>query len=350
MASLASRSRTNTMVPLSLVLTVTLFLSTITWYIPSAHAIRMASPLQTFTIFDKKTNDKELSPREEFLKKYAAGLQAQTDQKAAVQAKIDELMASQDTEDPRWQRKVARTERRLLAAREKLASQAFDKAFAAEAERIAKAKKQSSTSEESNNKYQFVGIVRKEGPVEWHARPKPAGSDWSVRLVHVNRRAILKDLFQRGKIDVMAHYQNTGLTAPVKKTPRTTTTTTTRTTTAASNDETTELAAKAAAAREERIVSGQYFVKERSWRTLWNFSPKHLFTDSSGMYWRERRLRPGVFTDGVNVYETEYRYRDGKNGLRNKGSLEDFLAANPDERRGIEEKLEKGTPELVMEP
>ena len=30
------------------------------------------------------------------------------------------------------------------------------------------------------------------------------------------------------------------------------------------------------------------------------------------MYWRERRLREGLYTDGKNVYEATYRYQDGR--------------------------------------
>lgn len=35
-------------------------------------------------------------------------------------------------------------------------------------------------------------------------------------------------------------------------------------------------------------------------------------TDSSGMYWRERRLPSGLYTDGKTVYEASYRYDDGR--------------------------------------
>ena len=71
------------------------------------------------------------------------------------------------------------------------------------------------------NKYQFVGLIKKpkttggsggkEGdPIQWYARPKPRHAKWSVRLVHVNKDAIIKDLFDQGKIDIFAKYTNTG--------------------------------------------------------------------------------------------------------------------------------------------
>ena len=62
------------------------------------------------------------------------------------------------------------------------------------------------------NAYQFVGVVkrRSDKPISWYARKKPADAKWSVRLVHVNQDAIIKDLFNRGKIDIFAKYKNTG--------------------------------------------------------------------------------------------------------------------------------------------
>lgn len=87
-------------------------------------------------------------------------------------------------------------------------------------------------------------------------------------------------------------------------------------------------------------------------RNLWNFSPKHMFTDSSGMYWRERRLRPGLYTDGQNVYEASYRYTDGRNGMYRKSSLQQYLDSPKvaeKQKKRILERLEKDTPDLVLE-
>jgi hypothetical protein len=70
------------------------------------------------------------------------------------------------------------------------------------------------------------------------------------------------------------------------------------------------------------------------------------------MYWRERRLRPGLYTDGTSVYESSYRYSDGRNGMHRKSSLPQFLqsAAVPTQQKGrIMERLEHDTPDLVLE-
>ena len=87
-------------------------------------------------------------------------------------------------------------------------------------------------------------------------------------------------------------------------------------------------------------------------RTLWNFSPKHFFTDSSGMYWRERRLRPGVYTDGTSVFETTYRYKDGRNGIRKVRTLNQFLQdATIDQatKERLKKRIQKDPPDIVVE-
>jgi hypothetical protein len=89
-------------------------------------------------------------------------------------------------------------------------------------------------------------------------------------------------------------------------------------------------------------------------RNLWNFSPRHVFTDSSGLYWRERRLPPGLYTDGQTVYEATYRYRDGRNGMHKLSALSDFLksrSVDEDTKRSIQERLQASdsTPDLVLE-
>lgn len=72
--------------------------------------------------------------------------------------------------------------------------------------------------EKGSGGYQFVGIVNapdkvkkgKREKVTWYARPKPADSKWSLRLVHVDRTAIVRDMFVNGKVDVYGKYVNTG--------------------------------------------------------------------------------------------------------------------------------------------
>jgi hypothetical protein len=87
-------------------------------------------------------------------------------------------------------------------------------------------------------------------------------------------------------------------------------------------------------------------------RTGWNFSPKHFFTDSAGMYWRERRLPPGLYTDGTTVYETSYRYKDGRNGMRRVRTLNQFMQ-DTTVKKGAKDKLlkriQKDHPDIVVE-
>lgn len=87
-------------------------------------------------------------------------------------------------------------------------------------------------------------------------------------------------------------------------------------------------------------------------RNLWNFSPKHFITDSSGMYWRERRLRPGLYTDGSSVYEASYRYRDGRNGMHKVSSFDKFLsskAIDVSQKNKILKRLQEDVPDVVLE-
>lgn len=95
------------------------------------------------------------------------------------------------------------------------------------------------------------------------------------------------------------------------------------------------------------LIFVQYF-----YRNLFNFSPKHFFTDSSGAYWRERRLRPGMYTDGETVYEASYRYRDGRNGMHKVSTLKQFLssaAVDAKDKQSILKKLKEAAPDVVLE-
>lgn len=87
-------------------------------------------------------------------------------------------------------------------------------------------------------------------------------------------------------------------------------------------------------------------------RNLWNFSPKHFFTDPSGMYWRERRLRPGLYTDGVSVYESSYRYEDGRNGMHRVSAFQQFLGSKSiksEQKEKILKRLQHDAPDIVLE-
>jgi len=83
-----------------------------------------------------------------------------------------------------------------------------------------------------------------------------------------------------------------------------------------------------------------------------NFNPRHFFKDSSGAFWRERRLSPGIYTDGQDVYEQMYRFSDGKNGMKPAGTLAEFLVSNSvkkEVKQKILKRLENDSPDVVLE-
>ncbi len=70
------------------------------------------------------------------------------------------------------------------------------------------------------------------------------------------------------------------------------------------------------------------------------------------MYWRERRLRPGLYTDGVSVYEASYRYHDGRNGMHRVSGFAQFLnskSIKPDQKEKILKRIKQDTPDIVLE-
>ena len=87
-------------------------------------------------------------------------------------------------------------------------------------------------------------------------------------------------------------------------------------------------------------------------RNLWNVNLKHMITDASGMYWRERRLPTGLYTDGSTVYEASYRYRDGRNGMHRVSSFSEFINSRsiPQGKKDkIVQRLAQDTPDVVLE-
>lgn len=70
------------------------------------------------------------------------------------------------------------------------------------------------------------------------------------------------------------------------------------------------------------------------------------------MYWRERRVRPGLYTDGNTVYEASYRYRDGRNGMHRTSSFQKFLASkgfSKKQKDTITKRLKEDSPDIVLE-
>jgi hypothetical protein len=190
--------------------------------------LKFASPLQSLTIPDAEVKETLKSKRQSFLSKYKSGLQAEAEKRRELALKRSQEL--QDASGDNWAENAAGREQSRRAMEENLVERAHDEA-------VAKAKSgEMKASGKSSNNYQFVGVVNRGGknkPITWFARPKRSDSKWSVRLVHVNRDAIIKDLFNQGKVDLFAKYKNTGRLDEETQAP---------------------------------IVTSKYEVRERSWR------------------------------------------------------------------------------------
>lgn len=320
--------------------------------------VRFVSPLQSLTIPDpevlekvpessspKDGGEKEApkaqramtTPRKRFLMRFREGLQAEKTarEKLALGMASIEDDASFDASGKDWVGQAMNADEKRKRKEDAFAESAHDAALA-KYDAAALAKDAAGEKPQNPNKYQYVGLVdrnNKDKPVSWHARPKPKNAKWSVRMVHVNKDAIVKDLFDRGKIDIFAKYTNTGRQVQTEEKAEDGKTTITKTTNVP-------------------IVTTKYEARERSLKNLYNFSMKHFFTDSSGAYWRERRIRPGMYTDGESVYESSYRYRDGRNGMHKIGSLKQFLASSAvdsKDKEKILKSLKQAAPDVVLE-
>lgn len=61
------------------------------------------------------------------------------------------------------------------------------------------------------------------------------------------------------------------------------------------------------------------------------------------------RLTPSMYTNGINVYKSVYRYRAEKNGIKLVSLMEGYLGSlRGDKREGVEETL-RGAPDVVVE-
>lgn len=193
--------------------TASLFLLAACVYQPATagRMIRFASPLQSLTIPDSEVKETVETHRGRFLPRFRAGLKAETETRRALAEKRNrELQAAAAGGEGDWSEKAATSERERRAKENSIAERAYDEAVA---RFDAASKKQGKKLDSgSSSTYQFVGVVKSSGekPVTWYARKKPTGAKWSVRLLHVNQDAIIKDLFNRGKVDVFANYKNTG--------------------------------------------------------------------------------------------------------------------------------------------
>mmetsp|Transcript_15011 Transcript_15011/g.22859 ORF Transcript_15011/g.22859 Transcript_15011/m.22859 type:complete len:405 (+) Transcript_15011:121-1335(+) len=335
--------------------------------------LKIASPLECFTMYDKDVLASKLASNEEddgasakkkllkatknsffkrlrsdqeeidyskissrrksFLKRMQIGLQAERALrqmwKDDVEEQRNELRAEYGQD---WTDHGNEIRRKSIEEQEILLEKVFDKAVNEyDADAAEKKKKERvsevvattalpTTNEAKGLDYQFVGVVNKKkgAPPTWYARKKPADANWSVRLVHVNQAAIFKDLYDKGKIDIFAKYERTKDIDPESG---------------------------------EFIVKRAYSVKERSWRTMWNYNPLNFFTDNSGMFWRERRLPEGVYTDGVSFYQPSYRYSDGRNGMKKIGSIKVIArsSGNFNLLKDVKKQIQGRRPDIVLE-
>jgi len=284
--------------------------------------LKFISPLQSLTLFPKEIPT--TTPREEFVPKFKAGLGAEKKAREKV-LKDRELDNDAEYVGKGWEKKSEEMETLRSEMEDQFVEKAYDEAIAGFDE-VCPAK-----VETSGSKLQFVGVVQPldaEKKVQWYARKRPSNSKWNVRLLHVNRDVIVRDLFVNGKVDVFSKYANTGK-------PR---------------DELNE--GEDPSAPRRPLVEAEYNIKKKSLLNLWNFSPKHFFTDSSGAFWRERRLSPGLYTDGSLVFEQKYRYADGKNGMKPISRLDALLrskAIKNDVKIDLLKRLEKDAPDVVIE-
>jgi hypothetical protein len=215
------------------------------YYLNDTNAnMRFASPLQALTIWD--TEQEPVTPRDKYLVKLKAGLQAERKVREELKKSHEVYMSKQDTSSPEWAAKAVRYEKMRKVREERLVEKAFDEAV----RRVETAQLEQNTESktETRSKFQFVGVINSREsnkPVTWYSRPKPPHAKWSLRLLHVNRDAIIKDLFDQGKVDLFAKYSNEGF----KKVD--------------TNDDS---ASDVTNSQNELVVKGKYLVRERSWR------------------------------------------------------------------------------------
>jgi hypothetical protein len=211
--------------------------------------IRFASPLQSLTIPDQElfadkvaeevdaaiaVDEKKSAaekkqdllrssrildtPRKKFLPKFLTGLKAENqirEEIALGEVKIPDSNDKFDVSGKDWVGKTKTEEAKRKRRENKVVEDAYDKAITSFEQEQLLSKKIKKTN---SNKYQYVGVVLNKdkknkmntSPISWYARPKPKSSKWSVRLLHVNKDVIIKDLFDQGKIDIFAKYTNNG--------------------------------------------------------------------------------------------------------------------------------------------
>ena len=170
--------------------------------------IRFLSPLQSLTLFPKEVEASVSTRRDNFLSKFKTILEAEKVAKQHIaRAKAGETEDYNDINTSEgWEKRSQEMEKRREEREEEFVDRAVDRAIA----RLPSVQSQGA-GKDKLAKYQFVGVVQpstSEKNVMWHARKRPANSKWNVRLLHVNREAIVHDLFTRGKVDIYGEYVN----------------------------------------------------------------------------------------------------------------------------------------------
>lgn len=181
--------------------------------------LKVVSPLKALTIWDAEAKEVQSTPRSKFLPKFRARLKAEAEARKTLKEKVDkETKGFASISGDNWASNAAIAAGRRRRAQEKFIEDASDRA-ASEVEASSPAKMM---TKKNPNKYQFVGVINPQSsgkPIKWHARKKPAGAKWSVRLVHVDQAAVVTDLFRRGEVDIFAKYKNTAKVNEETNTP-----------------------------------------------------------------------------------------------------------------------------------
>ena len=64
------------------------------------------------------------------------------------------------------------------------------------------------SSSSSSSSYQFCGLLNeKTGSVKWYARKSPAKKTFKLRLISIDKRALLRDMLLQKKLDVDVQYK-----------------------------------------------------------------------------------------------------------------------------------------------
>lgn len=217
--------------------------------------LQFISPLQSLTIFPKEDVKEYKSPRDDYLAKLRAGLNAEERARESITSQRSRDIEKDNSEyvGPGWDQKSLEKEKTRLENEALRLEQAFDAGVrkyeksSAKARSLEKKKEASKSSKRSD--YQFVGLIQPPADestpvVKWYARKRPSDSSskWNVRLIHVNRDAIIRDLFVQGKVDIYGEYINTGNVAADEGLGVTST------------------------VLGKPLIEGKYSVRERSWR------------------------------------------------------------------------------------